>query len=100
MNNLRTSLPLTKDTPTKIPEGTSAPSHQTGVATIPVIEAEEMVRHTVTKYLEKAGHRVLAVENGHEANDVWADRGTGIDLIIRSCRSACGRLTSAVATFF
>jgi len=75
-------LPLSKDTPTTIPEGTSAPSHKTGVATILLIEAEEMVRHTVTKYLEKAGHRVLAVENGHEADDVWSDRGTGIDMII------------------
>ena len=41
-----------------------------------------MVRRTVTKYLENAGHLVLAVENEDEAKEVWTERRAGFGLII------------------
>ena len=50
--------------------------------TVLVIEGEELVRHTVTSYLENAGHRVLAADSGTQAEELWSEQGEEINLIL------------------
>lgn len=77
--NLGLPQALEKPAAPKIPvRPTAVPSAVTAL----LIEGEELVRHTVTGYLENAGHKVLSAENGQLAEELWNDQGADIDLII------------------
>jgi two-component system cell cycle sensor histidine kinase/response regulator CckA len=53
-----------------------------GSATILVVEDEALIRQMVVRSLRRLGYRVLEVENGAEALEMWADEQGRVDLVL------------------
>jgi PAS domain S-box-containing protein len=75
-------IPLAGDAQTAPPKIPSPQAFGLKTLTVLLIEGEELVRQTVSGYLEKAGHKALVAENGNQANDLWARHGADINLIL------------------
>ncbi len=77
----RISLPLATKAPT-LPAETVRMVPGPSVITVLLIEGEALVRHTVTGFLEKAGHRVVAADSGKQAEKMWLEKKGEIHLIV------------------
>jgi PAS domain S-box-containing protein len=53
-----------------------------GSETVLVVEDDPDVRSTVCSILERSGYRVLAASDGAEAQAVWKERGSEVDLVM------------------
>jgi PAS domain S-box-containing protein len=54
----------------------------TGTETILLVEDEESVREVSSRLLARSGYTVIEAADGREALDIYADRGSDIDVVI------------------